>query len=389
MKKNRLLIIPIILAIFFISSCRKDFKNVETPENYIGNSFSDVFDAFWNGMNNNYVFWSIDTTNWDNMYKIYKPVFAGLDITKAADVKKSVQYFRAMTDGLVDSHYNLSFAAPIADSSISPAYDRKLRAGIIRPAYVFYGYDARYYLDSNYIYGQDSINASNGDTTEAIAGTIKGNILYLGFNKFGLKNAYNAADNGVKSVLQFFINYLRNPPPGFKGVIIDVRGNGGGDISDLNFLVGNLISNKLKIGYTRYKSGDGRLDYTPWAPAIVTPQAGAKAVTVPIVALADIWTVSMAELTAMAIHTLPNGHIVGERTWGANGPLTNNEILNGGQFTASNFVFAYTSSSMFKYVDGNIYEGKGFPPDYNVPFSLNAFQTTGDTQLEKALTLMP
>ena len=197
MKKNRLLIIPIILAIFFISSCRKDFKNVETPENYIGNSFSDVFDAFWNGMNNNYVFWSIDTTNWDNMYKIYKPVFAGLDITKAADVKKSVQYFRAMTDGLVDSHYNLSFAAPIADSSISPAYDRKLRAGIIRPAYVFYGYDARYYLDSNYIYGQDSINASNGDTTEAIAGTINGNILYLGFNKFGLRSAYNAAYNGV------------------------------------------------------------------------------------------------------------------------------------------------------------------------------------------------
>jgi len=44
---------------------------------------------------------------------------------------------------------------------------------------------------------------------------------------------------------------------------------------------------------------------------------------------------------------------------------------------------------MFKYIDGNIYEGKGFPPDYDVPFSLNAFQTTGDTQLEKALTLMP
>jgi carboxyl-terminal processing protease len=389
MKITRLLIIPVVLVILFISSCRKDFKNVEKPENYIGNSFSDVFDAFWNGMNNNYVFWSIDTTKWDNMYKIYKPVFAGLDINKTADVQKSVQYFRAMTDGLVDSHYNLSFTSPIADSSISPAYDRKLRAGILRPAYVFYDYDAKYYLDSPYVHGQDSINVSNGDTTEAIAGTIKGNILYLGFNKFGLKNAYNAADNGVKSVLQFFINYLRNPPPGFKGVIIDVRGNGGGDISDLNFLVGNLISNKLTIGYTRYKSGDGRLDYTPWAPAIVTPQTGAKAVTVPMVVLTDIWTVSMAELTAMAIHTLPNGHIVGERTWGANGPLTNNEILNGGQFTAANFLFAYTSSSMFKYIDGNIYEGKGFPPDYDVPFNLNAFRTTGDTQLAKALSLMP
>ena len=389
MKKSYPLIIVIVISLFFISSCRKDFKNVETPENYIGNSFSDVFDAFWNGMNNNYVFWSIDTTNWDNMYKIYKPVFAGLDINKPSDVQKSVQYFRAMTDGLIDSHYNLSFAAPIVDSSVSPAYDRKLRAGILRPAYVFYNYDANYYLDSPYVYGRDTINTINGDTTEAISGTIKNHILYLGFNHFGLKNSFNSADNGVKKALQFFINYLHHPPSGFKGVIIDVRGNGGGDISDLNFLVGNLIRSKLTIGYTRNKSGDGRLDYTPWAPAIVTPQPGAVAVTVPIVVLTDIWTISMAELTAMAIHTLPNGHTVGERTWGANGPLTNNEILNGGQFTASNFLFAYTSSSMFKYIDGNIYEGKGFPPDYAVPFNLNAFQTKGDIQLEKALSLMP
>ena len=97
----------------------------------------------------------------------------------------------------------------------------------------------------------------------------------------------------------------------------------------------------------------------------------------------------MAELTAMAIHTLPKGRIVGERTWGANGPLTANENLNGGQFTAANFLFAYTSSGMFKYIDGNIYEGKGFPPDDAVPFNLNSFQTSGDKQLEKALTLMP
>jgi carboxyl-terminal processing protease len=391
MKRNYLLLASLLLMFALFSSCRKDIQNVETPESYIGGSFNEVFDAFWDGMNNNYVFWDIDTTNWDNMYKIYKPLFAKLDITKTDDVQKSVQYFRAMTDGLVDSHYNLSFGSPISDSSVSPSYDRKLKAGILRPNYVFYQYDANYYLDSPYVSGIDSVNLLDGSATEAIAGTIGGNILYLGFNQFNLKNSYTGADNGVKTVMQFFLNYLSNPPSGFKGVIIDVRGNGGGDISDLNFLVGNLINNKLTIGHTRYKSGNGRLDYTPWAPAIVTPQTGAKAVTVPVVVLTDIWTTSMAELTAMAVHALPNGngHTVGETTWGATGPLTNNEILNGGQFTAANFLFAYTSSSMFKYIDGNIYEGKGFPPDDYVPFNLNDFQTYGDKQLEKALTLMP
>ena len=391
MKRNYLLLFPISLIFILFTSCRKNIPNVETPESYVGGSFSEVFDAFWNGMNTNYVFWDIDTTNWDNMYKIYKPVFANLDINKTSDIQKSVQYFRAMTDGLIDSHYNLSFTSPISDSSVSPAYDRKLRAGIIRPDYVFYQYDADYYLDSPYLYGKDSIILLNGDTTEAITGTIGGNILYLGFNQFNLNTSYTVSDNGVKRVLQYFINYLHNPPSGFKGVIIDVRGNGGGEVSDLNFLVGNLINTKLTIGYTRYKSGNGRLDYTPWAPAVVTPQAGAINITVPVVVLTDIWTTSMAELTAMAVHALPNGngHTVGETTWGANGPLADNEILNGGQFTAANFLFAYTSSSMFKYIDGNIYEGKGFPPDYNVPFNLHAFQTTGDTQLEKALSLMP
>src|SRR5436305_15203845 len=97
--KYRLL--AILFPFIMITACRKEISNVETPESYIGGSFSDVFKAFWNGMNNNYVFWDIDTTNWDNMYKIYKPVFDSLDINKASDVKKSVQYFRDMTDGLV------------------------------------------------------------------------------------------------------------------------------------------------------------------------------------------------------------------------------------------------------------------------------------------------
>ncbi|MBA4167432.1 MAG: hypothetical protein H0X41_07820, partial [Chitinophagaceae bacterium] len=110
--------------------------------------------------------------------------------------------------------------------------------------------------------------------------------------------------------------------------------------------------------------------------------------TVPVVALTDIWSVSMAELTAMAIHTLPNGHTVGEKTWGANGPLTDNKILNGGQFSAANFLSVYTSSAMFRYKDGKIYEGEGFPPDYSVPFNLQDFRNTGDLQLEKALSLM-
>lgn len=386
--KKKYLLLPVLLITLLSVSCRKDLKNVETPENYVGGTFSEVFDAFWNGMNANYVFWSIDTVNWDNMYTMYKPKFAALDINNNNDIRKSVNYFREMTANLKDSHYDISFSDPIVDSFVSPALERKLNAGIIRNRYVFYDYDATYYLDSaSIVYGQDPINILDGDTTEAIAGTIGGNILYLGFNQFNLKNAYTSADNGVKRVLQYFLNTLEHATD-LKGVVIDVRGNGGGDIHDLNFLVGNMITENLIVGASRNKNGNGRLDYTPWADAVITPQAGSRAITVPVVALTDIWSTSMAELTAMSIHALPNGHTVGEKTWGATGPLTNNEILNGGQFDAANFLSVYTSSAMFRYKDGKIYEGEGFPPDYAVPFNLQEFQTVGDTQLEKALSLM-
>ncbi|MFT4156051.1 S41 family peptidase [Parafilimonas sp.] len=382
------------MLLLLITSCRKDLTNVENESNYVGDSFSDVFEAYWNGMNNNYVFWSIDTTDWDRVYTTYKPLFASLDINSDADQLTAYKYFKAMADGLTDSHYTLSFASDaLADSAIWPSYDRKLAAGTIRTHYVFYGYDATYYLDKDYVYGVDSVNTLEGSSTEAIAGTISfsdgGKALYLAFNQFNLAASYEASDdNGVKKVMTYFINYLQNNASTLKGVIIDVRGNTGGAVADLNFLVGQLTGTKLVIGATRYKNGNGRLDYTPWADAIVTPQSTGQTLTVPVVALADMWSISMAEITTMAIHALPTGAVVGETTWGANGPLTANENYNGGQFYFSWFGYAYTSSSQFRYKDGNIYEGEGFPPDYSVPFSLDDFNYYGDRQLETALGLM-
>lgn len=47
-----------------------------------------------------------------------------------------------------------------------------------------------------------------------------------------------------------------------------------------------------------------------------------------------------------------------------------------------------TSSAKFKYIDGKIYEGKGFPPDYAISFNLSALQNGIDSQLEKAIDLL-
>src|SRR5258708_14527851 len=119
-------------------------------------------------------------------------------------------------------------------------------------------------------------------------------------------------------------------------MIMDMRNNHGGDVGDLNFLIGRIISKPLHFGYTRSKSGNGRLAYTPWINASVLPVSESKSFSFPIIVLADNYTASLAETVTMAIHTLPNGKIVGETTWGATGPITNNLVYDDGQFNISN-----------------------------------------------------
>ena len=168
-------------------------------------------------------------------------------------------------------------------------------------------------------------------------------------------------------------------------MILDVRNNYGGHLDDLHFLIGQLIDEPLRIGYTRYKSGSGRLDYSPWIEASVKPQVGAVAFKYPVVALTDNFTVSLAEAAAMAVHAMPRGRVVGEKTWGATGPLVGEEVYNSGQFDIPNFLTVYTASAAFKYIDGTMYENIGFPPDTEIPFNQQTLLSGKDPALEKAI----
>ncbi|WP_159456004.1 S41 family peptidase [Chitinophaga eiseniae] len=383
-------ILPLLMILLMTAACRKDLPQLNEPQDYVSANFNEVFDAFWTGMNNNYVFWDIDTVDWDQVHRTYKPLFAQLNINDSNDVRKAYTYFKQMTAGLVDSHYDISFADTwLADSnSVNPAFQRKRASPDYHPRIsIFHFYDTipTHYLNAG---RRGFTNTPDGRQYVAVSGTINQNILYLYFSGFNLKTLFNTDTmNGVKRVEQYFFDNLaqRND---LKGIIIDVRGNGGGSLDDLNFLLGKMVTQPVHFGYTRSKLGNGRLDFSPWAPAYVTPQTGAKAITVPIVMLADAWSISMAEMTTMAVKALPNGHFVGERTWGANGPLTGNKFYNGGQFSTGWLNLVYTSSLVFKYIDGNVYEGVGFPPDRAVPYNPAALRAGRDLQLEAALSLI-
>src|ERR1700722_11318188 len=117
--------IVFVATAFYLSSCEKAGNVPIIPSTYPFVKYKDLFTAFWNGMNTRYVFWDIDTTNWDQMYG-YQQKFADLDTVTNIHFNKdsaAYEYLEDMTKTLIDGHYllqDLRFG-----HSINPSYNRK------------------------------------------------------------------------------------------------------------------------------------------------------------------------------------------------------------------------------------------------------------------------
>jgi len=384
LRYNCLFVCLFLLAI----SCRKEFPKVNDPSgNNPAGDFKGVFENFWNGMNNNYIFWDTDPTDWDEVYKHYQPLFADLDIANRDDVKTAHRYFQEMTSTLIDCHFSLTFNPSFALPTINPSWERKKQSPNYHNPISRNSYFASVF--NNYCNLENKeIAVENGFM--AVSATIEQKILYLYISEFCLTEIYWGNPNKqAKQVLTSFFDLLRNTP-NIKGVILDLRGNGGGYLSDLNILMGQMVDAKTEIGYTRCKNGDGRLDYSPWIPTYITPAAGAKKVTAPIIVLGDMYSASMAEMTIMAVNALPNGYFIGEQTWGATGPLIDVEAkFNSGIFACQPFFEQVTMSShALKNKDGTQYENIGIKPIVEIKHNQQALNSGKDPQLEKAISLI-
>jgi hypothetical protein len=386
----------LLLISFLVVGCRKDVEK-ERLTSYYGKSYTEIFEAFWNGMNTNYVFWDIETVNWDNMYKTYKPRFEYLDQHKEDPkaAQKAVQYLVDMTKDLSDSHLNLSFNGmasflvsnyQINGTDFQPAsFRHQLRGDRFPiPNSTFEEIIPKYYLTKAKV-GTDlgSFRINMG-----IIPRNNKNLLYLHFTSFQLLTEYltnNTTSTPVKPVLDEFFRYTKDPS--VDGLILDLRGNPGGAVSDLDFLIGKLITTPGHFSYTRIKNGSGRLDFAPWVKGYVHPQPGSTNFTKPIAVLVDNYSVSMSEVTSLAVkHIFSNSTIIGETTWGGTGQIPFNDTRYlGGQFIAANFVKVYCAGVEFR--DKNLvsYENKGIVPDIKIAYDPEAIKSNVDVQLEKGI----
>lgn len=406
-----------------LSSCRKEPLDIYNPNNRSCMTFEQQFQAVWDGMDESYMFWERDTVDWDARYAKYQPVFAAFDARPANNPVTQAEYQEAwdgLFEGILDHHlYGLLWCPK----------NRGFQA-TVSPGMNDYSHWTDIYAQLNALRNQPGVShyLACDPSGEYVPGswfclfpgkTPGKKIAYFRFTGFSFMQMRAHLDdipNKVTAqapVIAFYgPRYYEGMVDGnacyanndsVEALIIDVRGNGGGNLADLKPLVGSLSQDNVTLGYTRVKEGMGRLDYSAWTPFLIKSTPGHLNTAKPIVVLADINSASCAEMTTLYIKSLPNGTFIGERTYGATCALwpqsgTMHDIFYNGCFGDEFYwenrypynkkifsYFIYTSTFDMVDRDYNSLEGVGVQPDIEVLFNASELRRGVDAQLNRAL----
>ena len=113
-----------------------------------------------------------------------------------------------------------------------------------------------------------------------------------------------------------------------RGLIIDIRGNGGGDLTTAERLAGRFVQEKTLVGYMQHKTGTGHNDFSEMKEIYLEPSSNVrwhKKVCV----LTNRSVYSAANAFAVWMNCLPNVTLVGDHTGGGSGMPMNNSLPNG------------------------------------------------------------
>jgi tricorn protease len=167
-------------------------------------------------------------------------------------------------------------------------------------------------------------------------------------------------DMGPKGYAEFHRSYLAEV--GREGLIVDVRFNTGGHVSDL--LVEKLA--RRRLGYDVQRWGEPE-PYPRQSPAG------------PMVALTNEWSGSDGDIFSHTFKLMGLGPLIGKRTWGGVIGISGRaSLVDGGLTTQPEFSF------WFKDVGWGV-ENYGTDPDIEVEFRPQDYVADRDPQLERAL----
>ena len=332
---KRILLIPLILCTCF-AACVDEDEFPNTPQ---GN-----FEALWKIIDEHYCFFDYKQheygLDWNNIYNIYK-VRANNNINRD-------QLFEVLTDMLAelkDGHVNLSTAFD---------YGR------------YWAWHENY--PANF---SDTLQRRYLGTDYKIASGLQYTILDDNIGYVYYSNFQNAIGEGnLDEVINRFI--LCN------GLILDVRNNGGGILTNAEKLAARFCNEKTLVGYVQHKTGQGHHDFSAMEPQYLEPSSNLRWQK-PVVVLTNRHVFSSANEFVKYMKNLPLVKVVGDRTGGGAGLPFSSTLPNGWtvRFSACPMYDAQRQNTEF-----------GIDPDYVVNQTDADFIKGKDTLIEFARKLL-
>lgn len=331
-------LVYLITIIFLFSSCEKAIMEKEPTDDPINN-----FDYLWNTANEKYSFFEYKEIDWNGVYNEYRP--------QIYPEMKQVELFYVlaeMLNRLEDGHVNLT--APFDVSRYTFKFDAPEN------------FNFRL-LQDNYIGWDYRITGSLINTFFERNGQDIGYIYYGSFSR-----TIQSAD------IDFAVQSLFHT----KGIILDLRSNGGGSVNNI-YRLGSRFADEKRFIYSSYlKNGPGHDEFGDPADVYMEP-AGAYQYLKPVILLTNRGCYSATSFFATAMKAFPHVIQVGDTTGGGLGSPAGYELPNG-------WGYRFSVSRTFT-PDGQNFEN-GVPPDVTVWMDPQHELNGVDDIMEKAIELI-
>lgn len=272
----------LLLLLLVAASCHKTEEYANNPR---GN-----FEALWTILDEHYCFFEDKGVDWQEVRSRYAAKI-GKEMTR----EELFIVCSDMLGELRDGHVNLS--APFATSYYREwwsLYPQDFSMRLIEESYF------------NFNYRQ---------TSGMLYGLLPENVGYLYIPSF----ATPIGEGNLDHVL----NYLSSA----SGLVIDIRDNGGGALTEVETLVARFIDRPTTVGYISHKTGPGHNDFSSPRAIVYKPApSGRVRWGKPVVLLVNRSTYSAANNFASIMKNLDGVLVAGAMTGGGSGVPYSSEI---------------------------------------------------------------
>lgn len=309
-----------------------------------GNTPQENFESLWQTVDKKYSFFELKNINWDSVHAYYAP-----QVNPTTSDMKLFSILDSMLYDLRDGHVNL----------ISP-FDLSR--------------NWQWYLGHPDNFDSEVVERFYLGPDHRIAGGIKYTIIdsvgYLYYGSFS--SGFSVAN--LNEVMAYFKNT--------KGLIVDVRSNGGGSLGNAFALAQRLISSSKQALITREKSGPGPDDFGNTFSYTLKPSEGVN-YQGPVAVLTNRRSYSATNTFAGMLSVFDNVTLIGDRTGGGGGIPIDYELPNGWRYRFS------ATQSFIPVGNGQVFNIElGVPPDIEASTNAARLILGKDDIIETALDFL-